>query len=357
MDSEVRIERAASGRSSSLDLPEFTVDARVAASSDDDACDLPPLPEPFKHSGWKRYRRRIWEALNAAEASPSRLKAFSRCGAQVWVLSHKVDTDRFKIVLGTCHDRFCQPCARMRAANIRMNLDGALTNETLRFVTLTLAHADVPLAQQTARLYRAFKDLRATSWWKDRVDGGAAFLEVTRNAESGRWHPHFHILVAGRYLPQHQLSQLWLDATGDSCVVDVRAVRDREEIARYVTKYVTKPFSSNVFKDLATLTELVQALQGRRMLVTFGSWRKWHLTASPSADEWALYAHESVLWRRMNEGDAFARVVGDAVLEFLYAEGDNDVVLPRPIIELRRPPPTEAELFPLFGPVASDSNG
>lgn len=350
MDADFDVDDSCADASSSLDPPEFAGSEPRAPSSRVDAGELPSLPEPFKHSGWKRYRQQIWRALNTADVGSSRLRAFSRCGAQVWILSHKTDPDRFKIVLGTCHDRFCQPCARMRAANIRANLEHYLTTEQLRFVTLTLAHADVPLDGQVARLYRAFKDLRATAWWRDRVDGGAAFLEVTRNAATGRWHPHFHVLVAGRYLPQHQLSQLWFEATGDSCVVDVRAVTDRSMVAKYVTKYVTKPLSSNVFSDLAVLVEVVQALEGRRMLVTFGAWRKWHLTASPSTDEWALYAHESQVWQRLNDGDEFARIIADAVLEFLYAEGDNDVTLRRPKRVERPPPPTEAQLYPVFGP-------
>lgn len=345
----VRVERLPAA-SSSLDPPEFAVGGSRAPSSCVDAGELPTLPEPFKHSGWRRYRQRIWQALNEAGVRESRLKAFSRCGAQVWILAHKTEPDRYKIVLGTCHDRFCLPCARMRAANIRDNLQAALTTETLRFVTLTLAHTKAELAGQIARLYRAFRDLRATAWWQERVDGGAAFLEVTRNAATGMWHPHFHVLVAGRYLPQHQLSQLWFEATGDSCIVDVRAVRDRQEVAKYVTKYVTKPLSSNVFDDLAVLVEVVQALEGRRMLVTFGAWRKWHLTASPSTDEWTLYAHESQLWQRLNEGDPFARTLADAVLEFLYAEGDNDVHLQRPLVQTRPPPPTDPQLDLIYGP-------
>ena len=54
---------------------------------------------------------------------------------------------------------------------------------------------------------------------------------------------HIHIVYEGDYLPQHELSEVWADITGDSYVVDIRGTPNgmsRDRAANYVTKYITK---------------------------------------------------------------------------------------------------------------------
>lgn len=311
-------------RSASLD----TLEIPVINNTADASCEHPPddwrLPQPFKHRGWKPYRDRIYRTLIALDVSPARRSRFAGCGSSVWLLVHREDPSMFKVVYSSCHDRFCLPCSRARATNIRNNLAVATAGMRLRFLTLTLAHTSQPLAAQLDRLVAAFKKLRGTPLWKQRVRGGVAFLEVKLSDRTGRWHPHFHVLVDSDFLPQSVLSALWLDATGDSKIVDIRLVRDPEEISRYVTKYVTKPLSASVLRDAATTVEAVAALHNRRLFISFGAWTKWKLTQNADPKSWDLFAHESELFQRSRDGDTFASAIIEHVLAFFYAEGASE---------------------------------
>jgi hypothetical protein len=328
-----------SSTDSSLDPLEIPVPEPSASPSPDSVPANYSLPQPFKHRGWQPYRLKIWQAIRDIEVSTSRSRRFAGCGAHVWVLHHREDPDLYRIVLTSCHDRFCLPCSRARAATIRANLAEHTAGMRLRFLTLTLAHRDEPLSSQLDRLTRAFKSLRGTGLWKERVRGGVAFLEVKKSDRTGRWHPHYHVVLDSDYLPQNVLSKLWLEVTGDSSIVDIRLVRDPEEVQKYVTKYVTKPIPAAVVRDPETLREAVQALGNRRMFIAFGAWRTWKLTQQADPTCWALYDHHSKISERADLGDPHAQAIIDAIVGFLYADAEPEFRVPLHLIE-RAPPGT-----------------
>jgi hypothetical protein len=325
--------------STSLDTLEFPVSPRPADASSAENREGKPLPQPFKHRGWAAYRDRIYRAIQQTEVTDSRSRRFAGCGAHVWVLMSRDDADVFKVVLGCCHDRFCLPCSRARAATIRANLCEHTEGMKLRFLTLTLAHTDQPLGAQLDRLFAAFKRLRSKALWKERVRGGVAFLEVKRSERTGRWHPHFHVLLDSDFLPQATISALWLDVTGDSRIVDIRLVRGQHDVANYVTKYVTKPIQAATVRDREGLIEAVKALSGRRMFIAFGTWRTWKLTQTADPSKWHLYAHESEIFERAHDGDPLAMAIVERITAFLY--GDDDAEFRIPITEWLRGPPTQ----------------
>jgi hypothetical protein len=161
----------------------------------------------------------------------------------------------------------------------------------LRFVTLTLRHRRAPLADVLRRLRECFALLRRRKWWAERVRGGVAILEV-KLSKHGLWHPHLHIITEGKFLPQQELAAQWLAVTGDSSVVDVRAIdagpNGSHQISKYVTKYVTKPCCSGVESDPELLDEFVLAMKGQRQYDRFGTWRKVDLDAEDptSPNDW-----------------------------------------------------------------------
>jgi len=168
----------------------------------------------------------------------------------------------------------------------------------------------MPLAAQITRLYTAFVNLRRHVLWRSHVTGGAAFCEIKRGND-GMWHPHLHILVEGDYLAQRLLSQAWLCVTGDSSVVDIRACRNMEEVRKYVTKYVTKPIDHSIMLEPRYLDEAVFALKGRRLCMTFGSWRGIVLEPSQPPDdrEWKAVGRLDALIAASERGDPHATAV------------------------------------------------
>lgn len=266
-------------------------------------------PVVFRHSGWARERLLLRAALETANTSWRSLRRFDLCGSDPWVAVDPNDPTRFRLLANNCHSRWCIPCARQRAALISANLRAQVENRPHRFLTLTLKASLAPLADQLDRLYAAFRKLRTTKLWKRTVRGGACVLEVKAPWHRTGWHPHLHIIFDGKYLPQNAVSAEWWRITGDSFIVDVRYLPNNEHVARYVTKYVAKPYSRTVINRPERLVELITALRSRRLVLTFGSWRGFRLTENTDKTEWNALCPLQVLLERVDNGDDAADLV------------------------------------------------
>jgi len=180
----------------------------------------------------------------------------------------------------------------------------------MRFMTLTLKSSDQPLSEVLARLIKSFARLRRRKEIAERIRGGVWFLEITRNVETGRWHPHLHVLFQGDFLPQQILRRNWLDITKDSFIVDIRALRDSKQAAEYVCKYASKGCDSSVWRDEDALTEAMDALSARRTFSAFGTWKNLELSKPPTSDDnWEPVAP---LWKVIldaQDGDDIARMI------------------------------------------------
>lgn len=51
---------------------------------------------------------------------------------------------------------------------------------------------------------------------------------------------HVHIVMDCEYVPQYEIAELWHSITGDSMIVDIRAIVNRQRATYYITKYITK---------------------------------------------------------------------------------------------------------------------
>lgn len=138
----------------------------------------------------------------------------------------------------------------------------------MRFITLTLADDGKPLADRIDRLYASFRRLRETKLWSENVVAGIATMEVTLGKKR-HWHTHLHVLVCGEFIPQRQLSACWEKATGDSIIVDIQAVPDRDKVAGYVASYIAKPPPLHTLTE-EEICEYAAAMSGRRLLLTVG---------------------------------------------------------------------------------------
>jgi hypothetical protein len=247
---------------------------------------LPPPPTTPRHAGWKEHRARVWAALIATDASDSRLTRFAECGDHAFVQRRLDDPTRYRCVLETCHDRWCAPCAAQRRALIADHIRAHVAHGLHRFVTLSLRSSDQTLKAQLDRLIACFRRLRQRTLWRERVDGGLAGIELTWNEERRQWHPHLHAIIHGRWIGQADLSAAWRDVTGDSFIVDIRFIRDPAKVARYVSKYATKPLPASIQRDPDRLAEAVEAFNNRRTFVQFGDWAKHSFTRRPTDPTW-----------------------------------------------------------------------
>lgn len=297
----------------------FPAPSTIPESTQTDA-DL-DLARSFRHQGWSTRREKTRRALKASGFPAGRLLRFSECGSTAYVLRAADDSDHFRIASNRCHDRFCVPCSTEHTRVVALNLLASLPAGKLRFITLTQKSSDVPLRVRLDKLYADFRRLRKVLCDHEKLTGGIAFLEVSRNAVKNQWHPHLHVIAAGSFIPQGWLRDRWLEITGDSFIVDVRLIRDKEEAALYITKYATKTLSAKVWNDHDALCEAIQALSGRRAFNVFGDWIGFKLSRSPTDDtSWVYYTTLPDLLRSYRAGDAEAR----RVLSFLTFGGPDD---------------------------------
>lgn len=284
--------------------------------------------EEFRHSGWRQNRRRVWDALITCHLNPGRLDRFRNCGSEL-TIERSAAGDEIRLRGSSCRDRFCTPCGIERAERIARNLAHHCQGRSLRFVTLTLRHRPCPLRDQITRLLRCWRSLRATSFWKSTVSGGAYVIEIKVSANTSLWHVHMHLILEARWCPVSRLRDLWHRITGDSFAVNMRTVDDQSRGIAYITKYVGKPLDGSVYADPEKLQEYVLACRGVRFCGTYGAWRGVQLEeVKAEVGEWRKLGTLAALLASVREGDA-------ASIDLLEALRRRYYWLPRPN-ELRK---------------------
>lgn len=286
----------------------------------------------FRHRMYAWHRKRVVQSFERLMVHESRMFAYLGCGTGAWIMQSQTDPERFALRAECCHDRWCPACAKSRAMVLRCNLEPLIKGKVVRFITLTLKHDDAFLTDKLDRLHECFQALRKLQLWKNSVVGGVAFIEVKHNSESRAWHPHIHVLCVGTYLRQDLLKAAWLAVTGDSSIVDIRLVKDETTVARYVTKYLTKPGDNSLYRDDWALDEAIRALKGRRLVTTFGTWRGHALLKNASMDDWTPVMPWPDLLRRCRDHDPVAIAIYTSVchVEWIADETHVDDARPPP---------------------------
>lgn len=268
-----------------------------------------PCETIFRHSCWQVKRTLVLEALASAGASTFELDRFVQCGSNCTV-ERSPSLKRYRLRACYCHSRHCEPCMRAKANKIAGNLKDRLALEPdgrYRFITLTLKHSDAPLREQITRLYASFKKMRSYPAWAESQRGGAVALEVKYKPETGRWHPHLHIISEGDFLHKRDLSNDWLKATGDSSIVDIRQLDSAKDAAHYVAKYVTKGTNGEVWHVPSAAQEWICAMKGVRTVLTYGTWRGYKLLqVKDAAKDWIPMWTLKEIYAAIEHGEAWA---------------------------------------------------
>lgn len=183
-----------------------------------------------------------------------------------------------------CEHRLCPRCARRRARRqVRAWEDAAKRvpkrrGYRWRMVTLTLrvgstqgrlfglSPATLDLKADVVRIKDCFAKLRRS--WRGQGDGLAGFYTVEVGDRVTGRNVHLHVLVYSPWVDQAELAEQWEQLTGDSRVVDVRAVRGgihgaMKEVAKYITKL-------NLHRDVDELVAIHLAMKGKATGRAFG---------------------------------------------------------------------------------------
>lgn len=272
------------------------------------------LEAAFRHSGWAHVRHRVHVAMRRADIKLHRLEAFETCGSAAWVLKSLDTSNQFKVASSNCHDRFCIPCALDRAAIIRTNLRNHLQarrkasasakHYVHRSMTLTVkTTSGEPLKTSLDNLATWFTKLRKTRLWKQCVRGGVAICELKYFRDTRRWHPHLHVIWEGQYIPHDELKRAWHAITQSSYICHLKPIRSDEAAIRYLSGYVTKTMDGSFSHDVDLIREAIEALTGRKLIATFGTWHKVALLKRVPVGQWTAVLPLDVLVRRAKAGD------------------------------------------------------
>lgn len=296
----------------------------------------PKLSQRWLHAGWRHTRAQVYDSLIRTGQPAARLESFATCGSTATLLQSRERPDEWKIVGSRCHDRFCLRCATARARAIAYNVVDYLKNRETRFLTLTVRSTGQPLAELLDHLTDSFRKLRRRRLWRRRVTGGVAFLEIKWSEQSQQWHPHFHVLITGKYVDWQDLRAEWWRVTGDSHVIDIRAIKNEAHAFHYVAKYASKPLNNTFAGRPARLDECVTALRGRKLAHTFGDCRGLVLIEKPEESGWEPRGTLEDWIARARAGDQHA---ADVLLSLAVTQYARDVLQPE---LFDRPPPTPA---------------
>jgi hypothetical protein len=232
--------------------------------------DLQSRFQAHAHRGTQGTRRHIVTAFWKSSDETHR----KRAGRIAGCCAHPVWCDnaegQIRPALRRCRDRLCPLCSERRGRQAAARCHGLVQRfDAPRFVTLTQMARVETLNEALDRICASFQELRRHKFWKNRVRGGVWALEVTHRPGPAEWHAHLHIITDGEFMPQQVLSDVWKSITGDSFIVHVKAVPDRERAARYIAAYVAKPLDVQRWPE-AAIREFADAMRGRRLLQPFG---------------------------------------------------------------------------------------
>lgn len=119
----------------------------------------------------------------------------------------------------------------------------------------------------------------------------------------------------GAYIPQADIADAWLKATGDSPICHITMPASRSKAASYIAKYVAKPADIAELAE-APLCEFVSALCGRRTLITFGTAHGAGLPVKLPANEPTGSTHLCPIYaarRAFSDGHEFAHELASLV--------------------------------------------
>jgi hypothetical protein len=193
-----------------------------------------------------------------------------RCGRRLLKLSCAGESRSFALA-ESCKSRVCPDCQKRHAAKMRrefVKLIGSWRKrpgQAVMLLTLTFRSSGGRIVGSDIR--RGFREVRKLVrefYPKSAGCGAIGVAEI-----GGHNNLHVHLIVGGGFVSQRALSERWLRITGNSYVVDIRAVRGVARAVGYVLKYMGKVPD---YVDPVSYVDLLRALKGTRRMHTFGVW-------------------------------------------------------------------------------------
>lgn len=210
------------------------------------------------------------------------LAATSRCGQRFIITKKTYTTDLFDKKNETkltplalfCKSYFCKDCAKKKHAKYRIRIKNNLGNKSWRFLTLTTINNNSDKIKQIKQINEDWNRLRTLL---KKHFGNFSYVKVVEIGKGGM--VHLHVLV-DMYLPVYFIKRMWIKYCG-AYRIWIDRVQSHEQIARYITKYMTKSAANHEFN--------VIMYKGNKRRITFS--RNIRLDSIPDASYKLEYDH------------------------------------------------------------------
>lgn len=173
-----------------------------------------------------------------------------------------------------CGYRWCLVCNRIRIAKAINRYKPILSTwSDAHMVTLTVPNVyGADLREMLEAMLKAFTSCKRSIKRKHKLSFKAIRkLEITYNAETDKYHPHYHIAVDGEVQAQ-ALVCLWLDKwpTADGGAQHIRAITDGTliELFKYFTRVISKGTKTGA--HIPSLAIIFEAMEGKRVFQSVG---------------------------------------------------------------------------------------
>ena len=238
----------------------------VTEPNEDDADQL------IRFKPWTDQRKWLLAMLPHLPLGWKKAERIRACGRNAWV-EYSPSHHKVRVVGNFCGNRLCPACRAKRARDIAHRLEmltGKADGFALKLITLTMKHSSDTLLEQMCKLRAWFRRLRSRPVWKNNVTVGVAIAEVSRNEETGHWHPHLHIIALANFVSVQRIRDEWWRITKSSRIVDIRVIRGPSQVGRYVTHYLVKPPDPKVMASPELARQWAAAITSAHWVIPFG---------------------------------------------------------------------------------------
>lgn len=203
-----------------------------------------------------------------------------------------------------CKDRLCPTCAYRRSLKIFSQVSRIIKAmpKDYDYLMLTLTVPNVngdDLPKSIDDLMKGIDRLFKRSAVKRAVKGYFRALEITRNACTNTYHPHYHFILAVAksyfnsrdYLSHQQWLELWRKAMKDESIsqIDIRKIKPKDakktaseevfldavaEVAKYTVKDDDYILNGNEIRTDEIVKVLARAMSGRRLVHLSGIFKQ-----------------------------------------------------------------------------------
>ena len=184
-----------------------------------------------------------------------------------------------KLTSRYCGYRWCSVCNRIRSAEYISKYEPILKSWIdTQFVTLTVVNVEASKLLETLKeMNKNFRRVLDLMRKRKIKVCGLRKVEITYNKEANNYHPHFHILIAGK-AEAEMIQEEWLrlNPSARGIAQSIKSVdADDVNVYKEIFKYLTKLFSKDKngkYKEVnpEALDIIFRVMKGRRTISTFG---------------------------------------------------------------------------------------